>query len=474
MQIIRQNLFLVIVGGVLVVGAGVLLAMTHQKDDQKALMLQEREKVAQDIRRIPTGGFIKLPERAGDLPVQIKELKARLDELKDEDDKVKAECADWNRRTYKVLQLRGEDKPAFPDVERIQKAGYLVLAFKDAYREELANILASMSPVTPVTRGAMDEEIHLHRIRLQQNAELEAAAQRKNHPTSNPDSKPAGEETGVTTDFTAQATDQAVKTLMLRQATQGGKVYVSPQAMDSVFGASREHSATVEELWQAQANLWVQGDVVQAINDANDESAALMHAKQASVLTSAVRRVIKINVNKNYTMGSSSGAAAGGSAAPPAAAPAAGPTDESSNLTQHCSNKEYDVIQYDFTVVMPARCIPILEGSLMRRNFHTILKVDIGPLSTEALAPIGGGSAKAAIPPYYGPDAVMEVTFKGELLLLTSWERGKYNSTDKKWDLPPLMPKKVLDGLKPALRPEDVDYLADKIKFPANTTVIPK
>jgi hypothetical protein len=78
-----------------------------------------------------------------------------------------------------------------------------------------------------------------------------------------------------------------------------------------------------------------------------------------------------------------------------------------------------------------------------------------------SVAPAAAAPGIAAIPPYYGPDAVIEVTFRGELLLLTSWERGKYNSTDNKWDSPPLMPKEVLAALPAsALRTEDAKRLA--------------
>ncbi len=489
MQILKQNLFLVIVGAVLLVGASVLLAMKYQKDDQEKQMMLERDKVNEDIHRIPTGGFIQLNEKPGELPVQIKELKVRLDELKDQDDKVKAECCNWNFRNYKVLQLRGEEKPAFPEIDRVKNAGYLVLLFKDTYREELGKLEASMSPVKPVTQEELNDKTNVYRIKLQQEAALDWAKYKKEHPSTQPASKPAGgssgavsggEETAPVTDFSAPAREEAIKALRLRQANQG-KIYISSGAMHSFFGSSREPSATAAELWQAQLNLWVQGDIVQAISDANEYSAKLVRAKQASVLTSAVKRLLRIGVDKDYYLGANAGgAAASGETAAPAggttgghsltdtAAPAAptGGTTEG-DLTQHYSNKDFDVIQYEFTVVRPARHIPTLESCLMQRNFHTILKVDIGPLSAAATSAVGKA---AMIPPYYGPDAVMEVTFKGELLLLTSWERGKYNSTDKKWDLPPLMPKDVLDGLKSVQRPQDVDYLSGKITYPAGAT----
>jgi hypothetical protein len=485
MQFIRQNLFLVIVGAVLLVGGSILMAMGYGKSDEKDQKMLDPQKLVEDIRRIPTGSIIKLSEKPGELPQQIKDLKTRLGELKDEDEKVKFECVDWNLRTYKVLQMRtkARDKEtlvdAFPNVDQFKNAGNLCLLFKNTYRGQLEGLQASMSPVKPVTQDELDVEVNLHLVRLQQDAALEAA--RKKKLSSKPaadvgDPKdlkavPAHGEAGQTADFTAQARAKAVKALMLRQATSRGRIYVSPGALESVFVNWVEPSATATELWQAQLNLWVQGDIIEAINAANDYSTGLVRAKQPNVLTSAVKRLVKIKVDRDYCLGAGSGAPAGGASsggggtsgyhlgpAEPSPGPTAGPAEESLELTGHFSNKEYDVIHYQFVVDMPARFIPALESCLMQRNFHTILKVEAGPLSA---APETTGAGNAAIPPYYGPDAVIEVTFQGELLLLTSWERGKYNSTDKKWDSPPLMPKEVLTALPSSiLRPEDAKRLA--------------
>ena len=485
MQFIRQNLFLVIVGGVLIVGASILMAMEYQKTDEKDQKIQERQKVADDIRGIPTGGFIKLSEKPGQLPAQIRDLKARVDELKGEEDKVKTECANWNSRTYKVLQMlnkvsgKEQTVSAFPDVEQFKNAS-LVLLFKNTYRKELSKLQASMSPVPPITQEQLDAEIKLHRTRLEQDALREEATRKKKVAATRPEKSTTepGEDTGTSTEFGSLAQDQAIKTLMLRQATkEGNQMYIASDAMDSFFGDSVEPSATATELWHAQLNLWVQGDIVQAIIDANKYSADLVGAKQPSVLTSAVRKLIKIKVDKEYCRGPNSSGGAPGSTGGGGASGlrlpggtesvvTAGGSDEAWAFTQHYCNPDYDVIQYQFTVAMPARYIPALESCLMQRNFHTILKIDVGALSVGTQATPAAGTTKGEIvPPYYGPDAIMEVTFRGELLLLTSWERGKYNVTDKKWELPPLMPKDVLSALpRQAWRPEDNTRLTGTTK----------
>ena len=66
---------------------------------------------------------------------------------------------------------------------------------------------------------------------------------------------------------------------------------------------------------------------------------------------------------------------------------------------------------------------------------------------------------------YYGADPVLEVTLYGELLLLTSWERGTVDDETEEWVLPPLMPDEVLASIQgrteDAMREEDVARLEE-------------
>jgi hypothetical protein len=128
-------------------------------------------------------------------------------------------------------------------------------------------------------------------------------------------------------------------------------------------------------------------------------------------------------------------------------------------LTGHYSCPDYDVVQYTFTVIMPLRYVVALEENLLRQNYHTILKVDLAPLTGEANA--AAGSVQVSY--YYGSDALAQVTFRGEMLLLTSWQRGAPDTTagatPGKWLVEPLIPadvlKSQLQGAPDALR--DVD-----------------
>ena len=60
---------------------------------------------------------------------------------------------------------------------------------------------------------------------------------------------------------------------------------------------------------------------------------------------------------------------------------------------------------------------------------------------------------------HYGPEPVLEVSVKGELLLLTAWARGTWNEQENKWSEAylPLIPSEALARIdRTALRPKDI------------------
>jgi hypothetical protein len=136
------------------------------------------------------------------------------------------------------------------------------------------------------------------------------------------------------------------------------------------------------------------------------------------------------------------------------------------------SCRDYDVIRYNFTVVMAPRHLLALQRNLMARNLHTILKVDmVAPEKAPAMQAAGAPAAAAASSPvatmagryYYGPEAVMQITVSAQLLLLTAWDRGTWDSEKNAWSpqYPPLMPVEALRLLPAdALRQEDTKRIS--------------
>ena len=122
------------------------------------------------------------------------------------------------------------------------------------------------------------------------------------------------------------------------------------------------------------------------------------------------------------------------------------------SLGNRVCNKDFDVIRYNFQVVMPARYVPLLQRNLMERNFHTVLNTSMSayPMKDSQY--------------YFGSDPVMLVTINSQMLLMTAWERGLWEvdkSGKKVLKYPPLMPREVLSTLpKEALRDLDNERLS--------------
>jgi len=141
------------------------------------------------------------------------------------------------------------------------------------------------------------------------------------------------------------------------------------------------------------------------------------------------------------------------------------------SLTQRVTNKLYDVIHYEFTVVAVDRELLRLYSNLLEQGYHTILNVQIGKPAVKAAARpgVGGvmGPAQAGDLYDYGPDPVVQVTVVGELLLLANFTRGRWDPEAGKWDekYPPLMPPAFLSRLDRA----DANALrsADRKRLPA-------
>jgi hypothetical protein len=139
--------------------------------------------------------------------------------------------------------------------------------------------------------------------------------------------------------------------------------------------------------------------------------------RDVMVSDSAVRILQSINVDPNYV----------------------GEQGGKQTLTQRGSDLQHDVIHYGFTVVMPVRYVPELERRLMSRNYHTILNATMTRY-------IDSQTGEYDL----GPEPLMQVTFQGEFLFLTSWERD-------------LMPEGILRTIpKTAWRPEDQKRLSSQ------------
>lgn len=245
-----------------------------------------------------------------------------------------------------------------------------------------------------------------------------------------------------------------------------------------------------DDLWMAQVGLWIQKDIAEAINDTNEQAQQSTLVDNAKgVPSSAVKRLVGTRI-RGYVLRGGAGSSAGSS---PGAGPAGSAMGASSagteggivylalpsgsagppTLTGRACNKLYDVVHYDFTVIIPAAYLRRLYENLRLQNFHTVIDVVITVPGTETETGRGAATARAQGDPYryYGTGPVVQATIVGELLLLTEWTRGRWDANKKIWDkdYPPLVPEQFLAKISrdpEALREEDKTRIGGALAAP--------
>ncbi len=284
-------------------------------------------------------------------------------------------------------------------------------------------------------------------------------------------------------DVTEQAKEKGFQAVRIRKAREG-QIYASVLSLDVVF-PMESVTASDSQLWRAQVNLWVTQDIIDVIRQTNEQVLKRFPPDQHNVTKAAVKRLVSLYVNEGYYTGGAtagtparsgiSGNSARGFAEPeftgdrfggrgalfgrgaaPSPAPRATRTEggaDEQTLTGRVSNQIYDVINYEFTVIIPARYLPLLQENLLRQNCHTILSIDMSNVTSAANTGTQAGQSMGEESYYYGTDPVVRTTLKCELLLLASWERGTWDDENETWSkkFPPLMPVEVLEGLNAAI-----------------------
>lgn len=389
MEILRQNIFYVVLVAVVLVLCGALWFVNDSISETVDQYVGARDKVSNLLKQFAGGETVNAPT----LEVGTADMKNwQLGVTKIVDRTVA-----WNSRNLlpQMISARVGDSNvrAFPaDPNRYEVLAY---KFSENYLDRFNGIVQSLAPIAPVT----EEEIN--------RAKDDMIAQKKARTATS--TAPAGPQE----DFAVIASD------MLRgKRASEGMVYLDAGFTEKVI-TKPETSVSRKTLWEAQVHLWVLSDLVDAIRATNAQALRGdgSQIRQGTVVNSAVKRILKINIAKDYQV-----QRAGTTAA---------------DLTRRGCTKDYDVMRYSMVLAMPYRYLPLLERKLLEQNLHTILKVDVAEVP-----------ADSSVRYYYGPDPVVQVTLEGELLLLTAWERGTYTAATKTWKYPPLMPAEVLAELK--------------------------
>jgi len=371
MRFIRENLFYVILIGATVVASAVLMVMAATSDVE--VELKKRRNLSTSLRRLA-----RQREKPDDR--DLKRQQEILRSLKEAADKDVADSVEFNRRNLRVLRLKigaTDETDAFP-IDPVQYKRYaLRYVFTKQYGDTLTAML--QMPGLRRTTGPTAVEIKKEELLLKET-------------------RPKG------------ARELAERSMILKKA-EAGTIYVEDDALDRYFEAPKA-KASDSELWEAQVNLWVTQEVLQAIIKTNAEVAVArgQSIDEMNVLDAAVKRLIKININESYATAGTTGFGA-------ARAPAR-------MLTGRITTRDYGVIDYRFSVVMATRHVKRLLRNLMTSNYHCVVDVGMSDLATEGRERLY----------YYGTEPVMAVDIGAEMLLVSEWCR-------------PLMPQAVLSKL---------------------------
>lgn len=505
MRFLRENLFLIVTCATVLVVGGFLLGLAHSLGSQ-----------ADEYARVRTDESLRVQRvRGAKVNASVVEAAvAKVEMISGSARGVADYCFQRNQGDYPVItfDIRGRKVEAFPIDADLYRRESLRWFFPQLYDKALSDLLKSLRPTRPpieeeisleaeriarretpagaegvlrpgtdlrrpgitgpslMMRGPLDTRYRYDpdRLRPRMQPPTRSDDRLRVRPGTGPDirgrsvtgtaTQPAGAEGQVPTGPTAR--ERAERKLILAKSQQGW-VYAEVDDLDRQLITTEATSDYADdELWLAQVGLWVQRDIVAAVNLTNVQARQEVSSGDAEgVPGSAIKRLVSTHIRGYVVRG---GAVTSGTRQDPAGERAAGRMGYVSawagtygsppGLTGRACNQLYDVLHYDFTVILPARYLRRLYRNLRLQNFHTVLDVEIDEpgLQKEPTQAALSARSRGGTQYYYGTDPVVQATIVGEMLLLADWTRGRWNPQQKKWDSAPLMPEKFLGQIATA------------------------
>ena len=434
----------IVVFGVVIVVAPILAFILSSRWNQSVLEeAQARARKLSEIEAIAkTNVSLTIP---GGEPISLTtavnqrlldEYKRITEELKGDAGRVREQALAHNKRNHGLLIPRLF--PEMPAVERDTLPPEMYETVLAAYRRMLESIKGA-SPVSPdeAARAVArrEEDYITGTLRKKSRSELEASE-------------------------VAELTTELTKARLAKygEPALSSRVYVDLSALP-LPSAALKASASEAEMFAWQWNFWLVDDILQALNDAN----VAVGGRDGRIATNPVKHILSIRPLDALSFGGMAapdgpgapggsgrrspnfgGMGAGGNMLPPAAegggdaggaAPPAGGADAArdykASFTGRVSNALFDVRPVEVRLVVAMDKIPAIIDALAKRNFMTVLDVDLQPADPFAAA------ARGFI---YGTDPVAELT----LVLETVWLR--------EWTTP-FMPRQVKEHLKIPVAP---------------------
>ncbi len=486
MQFIKQNLFLVVLVGATTVAGGIMLAVNFGWAGGVDTEIAKRSRTSKGLAALAKGNLAN--------EEIVDEERNRVDDIRNSTRDIRLLSTGWQKQRFKILEVARKDAQgnilekvrAFPiDTKLYDDYGLRFEATKE-YLVELRKLLAQLKPTRPPTQEEIAIEIDKAIKRLRRKEELEELRRlREMEKAGGVATERRPEERPVVVTGTSASIQDEAKNLgrlaAIANRAKAGMIYATLETMEGttqppsfdVTFPYEDGRATYEQLWWGQLNLWIQADIVAAIRETNDAALQIGAGKykREHVANAAVKRLVGIRINKGCYTGADRktsgvdewdredrGGREGGRF---------GREDErrrtdrretrtavrskANTLTQRVTCRKYEVIHYEFTVIMPTRHLQALLWNLQQKAYHTVLK-------HEAVQP----TPQEFDTYYYGAEPVMQVTIHGEFLTLSDWTRGRWDKDAKDFpkEYPALMPVSVLMGLerisKSLLRREDL------------------
>ena len=237
---------------------------------------------------------------------------------------------------------------------------------------------------------------------------------------------------------------------MRQEAATKHKMYVAPTAMslhpDLAGGKGVNVAPSAQSIWLAQVGLWLQQDLVAAIQELNRNSKL--------VETSPVKEIVGINISPALDLyvvpGMTAGATPQGATAIPTGGGVNGatassiptngdadpiPKDYSVSPTGRTSNGIFDVASFTVVLNVQATDLGRVIQAIERDRLITVTQTDVQAVNSAIMRQEGY---------YFGKNPVVTLTMKCEAVFLRDWTR-------------PLMPKEIkqyLNVLEPGQQPD--------------------
>lgn len=333
MKFIRENLFLLVLIGVVAVLGGILTYINFSWAEDRDREITERDAIIRGLQRHTGGARVspKLVEYRKDLVESL---------CKEANEVIRIEI-EKDQAAHPVLQVPVEEPgrekrylPAFPYDARQYTNLSMTFQFIREHRKKTAELLEGLRPTTPPTVREIEEETRKQEALLRRFGGF--GTTRPAAPSGTAEFGGLGAVVGApgagaAADLATEAKRRAIEYEIHYKATRG-HLYIDDGVSAAItFGPDVNIAPDEIELWRKQFWLWIASDVVRAIQVTNKDRLAKVPAGERNVLGAAVKRLYALKIDSTYAFsdadkrGGTTPIPAPGGAPPSGGPPSGGP-----------------------------------------------------------------------------------------------------------------------------------------------------